>query len=432
MNTIKITVRSYRLPGIACLGLLTVLLGREIGHTAFVFSGLPIECKKFHFLVSEYFYSDSFLDQHWGFKGREYLSGEWAAAMYYEGGHLSPLVRWFTPIFVYPDFVTTGPHYGVKVGFHFATPPTNAYGFPVFASIITNADLEITMTGEIKDVGTNQTDQVAMGLVPASAGGGGSNLWSGRYVYCQNITVANISGQTLTNLIYYQFIHALKSIWAVYDNRNYGGAMPDYHYAITQQGMSYALHSRSKKTYEVTDTLTFLSRVMPGAMEVGLFGTTNTDNHLTNKPSLGTLLSVEANSLNNNDQIYTNKAAWVSGAMCFNLGTLAPGAMTNIDFLIAVNSVYTEVYPPVNILIRNVRLSGGNFIIDFEETTGNPLVGFRLRSTDQLDGTKVKDWDILPYPYYIDFPVPGRNRYIVPYDSLVRKRLYAVDPAIFQ
>jgi len=431
METISNTLSSARLPRFLFMSFVAVLLCSEPGHAQFVFSGLPIESKKFHFLVSEYGYSDSFLDQHWGFKGREYLSGEWAAALYYEGGHLSPMARWLTPMFVFPDFVTTGPHFGVKMSFHFALNPTNAYGFPVFQSIITNADIEITMTYDIVDVGTNQTDQVAIGLIPASVGGSGSNIWSGRYVYRQAYEIANISGQILSNIRFHQFLHALQSTWAVYDNRDYGGAMPYYHHAITQQGKSYALHSRSKKTYEVTDTLSFLSHTMPAMVEVGLFGASNTDSHLTNKPSLGTHLSVEANSLNNNDQVYTNKDAWVSGAMSFNFGTLAPGAMTNIDFLIAVNSVFTEVYPPVNIVIHSAHLSGGNFIIDFEETTGNPLVGFSLRSTDQLDDMKVRDWNILPYPYFINVPIPGRNRYTIPFDPMAPRRFFVVDPVIF-
>lgn len=395
----------------------------------FVFSGLPIESKRFHFLVSEHGMSDSFLDQKRGFRGREYLSGEWAAGMYYQGGHLSPMMRWFSPIFVFPDRINPGPHYGVKTSFHFASPPTNSSGFPVYQSIITNADLEVRMSYEIVDVGTNENGQVALGLSPASAGGMGANLWSGRYVYRQNYRVENISGQVLNNVRFYQFIHGLEASWAVYDNRDYGGWMPSYRHAITQGGMSYALHSRMKSTYEVNDTLSVLSRRMPDMVEVGLFSSTNHQDHW---PESGTAVAVENNSLNGNDQIYTNKSTYVSGAMGFNFGTLGVGVVTNIDFLVAINSVYTEVYPPVNIVVHNARVSGNSFIIDFEETTDNPLVGYLLRSTEQLNGIKVSDWDILPYGYQINVPVAGRNRFTVPYNPMIPQRFYAVDPVILQ
>ena len=394
----------------------------------FVFGGLPIVNKKFEIRISPFAYSDSMLDRRRGFNGREYLSGEWAAAVYYQGGHLPAMTRWLNPEFVFPDHVTPLPHFESKFDPPFTLNPTNADGFAVYGSTITNADIEIVMTYEMLDLGTNETERLPIGVIPTSAGGLGSNLWSGRYVFKQAYKITNVSGRTLNNFRFYQFIHALQSTSAVYDDRDYGGQLPYYHHTLTQWGDSHALHSRRGTTYSIRDFLAVSSHLRPSGLEVGLFGSTNHQEHW---PESGTVASVENNSLNGNDQIFTNNNAFVCGTFCFDFGTLAPGGMTNIDFILSVRSFYTLLsnYPPVNVVIHKLQPSNGWLDLEFEETTGNPFVSYILRKSTDVS-LPLSDWAQLAIPYFINEPSPGRNTYMIPIDPTESRAFYQLGVTI--
>jgi hypothetical protein len=393
-----------------------------------VFSGLPIESKKFEILVSPFAYSDSMLDRRWGFKGREYLSGEWAAAVYYEGGHLPAMTRWLNPEFVFPDHVTPLPHFESKFDPPFRVNPANGDGFPVYESSFGSVDIEFLMSYEMRDLGTNETERLPIGLVPASGGGSGSNLWSGRYVFKQSYRITNVSGRTLNNFRFYQFIHALQSTSAVYDDRDYGGQLPSYHHTLTQWGDSHALHSRRGTTYSIRDFLAVSSHLKPSGMEVGVFASTN---HQSHWPESGTVASVESNSLNGNDQIFTNDNSFVCGALCFDLGTLSPGGTTNIDFILSVRSFYTLLsnYPPVNVVIHKLQPHNGWLDLEFEETTGNPFVSYTLRKSIDVS-LRLSDWQQLAIPYFINQPSQGRNSYMIPIDPTEPHAFYSLGVTI--
>src|SRR6185436_9329092 len=87
-------------------------------------------------------YSDFLLDNTPGFEGREYLCGEWGAAVGYQlagGTVVSPL--WLEKQFSFPDWITDA-NFGVK------SPITqiglNADSLPIAQSVLTNSQLEIT------------------------------------------------------------------------------------------------------------------------------------------------------------------------------------------------------------------------------------------------------------------------------------------------
>lgn len=419
MNFTPSTLSITRLSRFLFAGVIATLLCSAVADAQFfVFSGLPIESKKFDILVNPFGYSDSMLDQHWGFKGREYLSGEWAAAVYYQGGHLPAMVRWLTPEFVFPDRINPVPHFAVLPDifgndFRFAANPTNEFGFPVFVSIITNADLQLEITYQMCDLGTNETDRLPMGLVPASAGGAGSNLWSARYVFKQSYKVTNRSGQTLSFVRFYQFIHALQSTAAVYDDRNYGGQLSDYHYTVTQWGDTHALHSRRGTTYNIRDYLSVSANWMPNNLEVGLFSSTN---HQSDWPDSDTVAAVENNSpLSGKDQIYTNHSAFVCGVMCFELGTLPPDGVTNIDFILSVHSVRTLMtnLPPVNVVVHKVYIENGSLNSVVEETTGNPFANYAMQKTIDLNVRK-RDWERIPILVRKNYPQNGWDTITAP------------------
>ena len=263
------------------------------------------------------------------------------------------------------------------------------------------------------DLGTNETDRLAMGLMPASAGGGGSNLWSARYVFKQSYKVTNRSGQTLTSVRFYQFIHALQSTAAVYDDRQYGGQMSGYRYTLTQWGDTHALHSRRGTTYNMRDYLSVSANWMPNGLEVGLFASTN---HQYDFPDTGTVAAIENNSpLNGNDQIYTNRSAFVCGVMCFEFGSLPPNAMTNIDFILSVHTIRTLMtnIPPVNVVVDRVYLENGALNAVVQETTGNPYANYAMQKTTDLNIRK-RDWESIPISVRKNYPQMGWDTITAP------------------
>lgn len=394
-------------------------------------TGYIVHSCKWDMLPTDYGYADLALDRRRGFDGREFLSGEWACAVYYQGGTLPALPRWLTPMFFYPDWPTAGPHFGVEKAFNIADPfnPTNVYGFNIYQSTITNTDLRISMKYEMLDLGTNPTARLAQGLMAASAGGAGSSLSSGRYVFQQTYTIFNRSASTLNNIKFYKFLHALESGWGVYDNRAYGGGLPAYHYSITQQGRPYGFKSTTGETVRHTDTLSVVFDTAPSGVELGLYGRKDVDNHVVGKPSVGVHLSVEANSLNGTDYFNPGSTGWVSGAVSFNLGSLSPGQSVSLKALLAIKTTYTVEYPPLNLVNRGLKVSGNNFLIDFQETTQNPVVGFALLKSTTLS-TPTKNWEQVPIPYFKDIPLLGWNRFQAPYNPADKQLFFLIRPVI--
>ena len=56
--------------------------------------------------LTDFGYADLLFDNTPGFEGREYLSGEWGAAVAYEAGGTTVGPQWLEPNFIYPDWMT--------------------------------------------------------------------------------------------------------------------------------------------------------------------------------------------------------------------------------------------------------------------------------------------------------------------------------------
>lgn len=283
--------------------------------------------------VSDYGYSDYLGDLTPGFQGREYLSGEWGAAIGYtrQGRTTAPV--WLEPSFIYPDWQTNS-------NFQVVTPMTlgalNAQGLPTATSVIANGDLRITQTLQIVDTLTG----IAMGNAAASAGGSGASLLSNRYVLTQSYSFQNISGSTLSGLQFFQLLHGLSSQSGVYDNRAYAGAMADYRYDTTLGGDASAAGGAGQFDY-----IGFHSKIAPSAVEVGAYGSFDVDDHGIGKPSVGTHLSVEANALNGQTGYSglpsaTSSGTWVAGAQRYELGTLAADQSVSFDLALSILTGY--------------------------------------------------------------------------------------------
>lgn len=288
--------------------------------------------------LTDFGYSDFLLDNTPGFQGREYLSGEWGAAVGYQVAG-RPLVtpQWLEPHFAYPDWTTPSTFYVilplVELGL-------NADGLPIAQSVIANADVEITMDYEMIDtiVGT------PMGTAPASAGGSGAVIHSDRYVLKQTYTVKNISGAAISSLELFQFLHGLQSQRGVYDNRLYSGTLGAYRHDTTLVGVdSWAVGAGSSAS-GLEDFISFQSSVAPSAYEIGFYGIegNGVDFHSIGKPSEGVHLSIENNwqsapyAARQGTDAFAPAQRWIAGAERWTLGSLGAGQSVSLDVLLSL------------------------------------------------------------------------------------------------
>lgn len=314
MNTLRHHAKPTRL-ALACLASLC------LGQDALAWNWGTLTNPNWEIQLTDAGYSDYLFDQTPGFVGREYLSGEWGAAVGYgkASGAVQPL--WLEPVFSFPDWPTNS-------NFTTQSPISvslKADGLPESFSVIANDDLRITQHVEMVDtlIGT------PMGTSAASAASGG-RLMSNRYVMVQSYTMENTSSETLSNLQFFQMLHGLNSQMGVYDNRAYAGPMANYQYDVTLGGVDY---SSVAGQY---DYIGFHAQVAPTAVELGYYGDKAVDDHSsTGKPSVGTHLSIEANSLTGADSVATDQY-WVAGAQRWDMGSLAPGQSATMDVMLTI------------------------------------------------------------------------------------------------
>jgi hypothetical protein len=288
-------------------------------HAQMVDTPLTLENPHWNITLSSAGYSDLLLDNTPGSVGREYLSGEWAAAVRYNS--VAPI--WLEPKFIFPDWDTNS-NFSIVDPIH--EIGTNADGLPIAESVIENGVLRITQRFEMLD----STLGIPMGTSPASSATGGS-VKSNRYVLSHSYILTNYSGNALTDVELFQFLHSLEATRSVYDDRFYAGRMDSYQYDITQRGQSDYIDP-SDGLFD--DYISFHSALEPVAMENGMYGTPDVDDHAIGKPSVGTHLSVEAGTLNDVD--FIEPGLWVAGAQQYALGTLAPEASVSHTVLLSI------------------------------------------------------------------------------------------------
>ncbi len=292
---------------------------------------LQIDNPNWNITLTDFGYSDFLFDNTPGFEGREYLSGEWGAAIGY--GSTSP--QWLDPNFLYPDWTTNST-------FHVVNPislvGTNAATLPIAESVIANNDLQITLRYEMLDtiVGT------PMGTKAASATGAGTFVDSNRYVLQQTYTVENISGGTIDNVQLFQLLHGLNAQSGVYDNRAYAGALSNYQYDTTLHGTDPNSAGAGSSSAGLEDYIGFQAAVAPTAFEIGRYGTEGIDDHGLGKPSDGVHLSIEANwqgapyASRQGTDSFAPVDRWIAGGQRWNLGTLASGNSTSFSLLLSI------------------------------------------------------------------------------------------------
>lgn len=288
--------------------------------------------------LTDFGYSDFLLDNTPGFEGREYLSGEWAGAVRYSVGAVQRQ-SWLEPHFIYPNWETLS-DFGVASPI--AIVGVNADSLPIAESVITNAELQVTLRHEMIDtvIGT------AMGLSPASSTNGPQHMTSGRYILKQTCTIRNISGAPVANLSFFQFLHSLNAQWCVFDDRTYAGAFTNYHHDLTEVGVDMYAVSAGSSAAGLEDYIGFQSSSPPDAWEAGYFGIegNGVDDHYMGKPSDGVHRSVENNwsdppySNRINTDYFAPPTRWVSGAQRWSLGSLDHGQSVSLDLILALRT----------------------------------------------------------------------------------------------
>lgn len=272
----------------------------------------------------------------------ELLSGEWGAAIYYDGIDTPSLndpnrpneheAMWLTRLFEYPDWSTnstfTAP--GVCAASHNPNNPTplNNSG----KSFITNGVVEITVDYEVVDLEGLGATYSPMSYYADPNSVYPTFMYSDRYVFLQTYTVRNITGQTLTNLEFYQFLHSHGAdeygprVNSTYCDANLQDPLANYipynpvhqagnfRYDITQWNGPHTTSSH-------VDFVSFSSTIEPDWID------TDTFNGHSGKPPYGTHINIEKRRLNGIDRIYH---AEVGGAMGWSMGSLDPNETVSL------------------------------------------------------------------------------------------------------
>jgi hypothetical protein len=317
--------------------LLLALTGAFLATSVQAQIPLTLANPNWNITLTDFGYSDFLLDNTPGFEGREYLSGEWGAAVAYSVGGTAVGPLWLEPKFLFPDWDTNS-------DFTVISPITetglNADNLPVAESVVGNAHLRVTLRFEMLDTVTG----TPMGVTPATGAAAPRSFASNRYVLKQTATVQNISGAPITGLRFYQLLHGLSSQRGLYDDRAYAGALAEYRYDTTLSGLDPWSAAANTSSAGFEDFIGFHASQAPSGREVGYYGVegNGVDAHGLGKPSEGVHLSVEDDwahapfaALQGRDW-FEPPHRWVSGAQRWDLGALAPGQSASLDVLLSV------------------------------------------------------------------------------------------------
>jgi uncharacterized repeat protein (TIGR01451 family) len=281
-------------------------------------------------------YSDWMISPH----GHEQLSGEWAAAILYDGipGGES---MWFERNWVCPDW-TSNSQFHVISPFHTWDDPDNpVVGYDTGLGVISNGEVEISIEGVMKD------GRTIAGLSPGVDTL--NNILSHRYVMLQTYRIRNVTSQVIDNVALFQMMHAQPNDeygpnnYGVFDRTNHGDlrdGFPEYHYDMTFFG------SDVNWSNSLDDIIGFSSTLLPNAWGLGQFPSNGCSGGEPGLTSLHHL--IEANSL-----AYESVAgpAEIAGAMRWDLGKLDPGQEVQHTVLFYTGHS-TDGLPPAPGLIR--------------------------------------------------------------------------------
>lgn len=354
----------------------------------------------------------------------EILSGEWAAAIYYEDVNTVPVdpenpaagnkSMWLTDKFLYPDW-STNSDFKASVGHTFYSwddpiNPTSEYD--TGRTAITNDDLEIIIDYEVVDLGYGDPATNTLRSPMAFRLPGISRAFfceSQQYIILQTYTIRNLKPVPLKGLEFYQLLHShpggeeFAALSSVYEDQlpeiedplnsyvpfNSVHCAPDsntvgnFRYDITQWNDL----GSSNSSVGHSDWVGFSTNVKPDVIDHDYFiGHGEDPDPFINKPSEGSHINIENRTLNGLDELH---GAETAGAMGWFLGNLAPNESTSMTFAFMFGQRET---------------SGGNLTFDSlaEVNFGNPC------GVTKVDPTN-PDYDQIIYA--IEFTHPPNDSY---------------------
>ncbi|MBN2021067.1 MAG: hypothetical protein JW749_12690 [Sedimentisphaerales bacterium] len=266
------------------------------------------------------------------------LTGEWAAAIYYDGISTAPNAMWLTSQFSVPDWNTNSDFVIYEDPNAWDDPCNPIVDNDTGYSVIRNGQVEVRIDYEMVDLGEQD----------ANTGEGGSPLAlkdaifvrSERYVLLQTYTIRNISPNTINNLEFYQMLVKMydELIWkySVYET-----------YLLNDPFESYEpynpVHTVGKFRYDVTqwetpppedpnhgDWVGFSSTlepdITPNSFDNGFYGAHS---------GSGTDWRIEQRTLNGEP----NSAGWgIAGATGWYFGSIQPGESVSLTLALMLGA----------------------------------------------------------------------------------------------
>ena len=294
----------------------------------------------------------------------EVLSGEWAAAIYYDGIDTSPInpadpssgnqAMWLTDLFLYPNWNTNSDFIIDLFSDSWDTPenpvPSNNpaiyyNGRDLYSiandtgkTIIANNSVEIAIDYEVVDLAYNDPNSgVWLGApIEFFTNNQSSVIFSDRYLFLQTYTIRNITEQTITGFEFYQMLHSHgadeynAAVHSVYSNSG------TYYDPLSDYSPFNPIHTTGDFKYQITqwnnldewpitanhvDYVCFASTTEPDFIENGYF-----IGHSGKPARPGTHWNIEERNLNGELESYGE----VAGAMGWRLGDLDPNQTSSI------------------------------------------------------------------------------------------------------
>jgi hypothetical protein len=307
-------------------------------------------------------------------KGHEQLSGEWAAAIYYNGIPNGEAM-WLEPNWVCPDWVSNSQFSVVQPFTSWDDPanPINGYN-DTGRGVITNGTVEITIDCVMLDAYT------VMGLYPGVETP--NRVSSYRYVMLETYKIKNVTANDISNLSFFQMLHAHPNddygpnIYGVYDPTDYSDAsdsLPEYHFDMTFYSPyeNWSLY--------LDDVIGFSSTIQPTTYQIGEFPSPYCSG---GEPGIGSLHHiVEADNLNGVNYFGPEETA---GAMEWYLGALKPDQEVSLTVLMSTSHSDMGLPPepvPTPTTIQYMGDTEGNagaevtLCAELKDQFNNPLLG---------------------------------------------------------
>jgi hypothetical protein len=322
-------------------------------------------------LLSDAGYSDFLIYTEGAFPAdalHEFISGEWGAAVGYDGIPLTAPQRtmWLETTWDYPTWTTNSNFTVLEPGSFPAD--TDGDGLPEGSAIIGNAEVEITISWDMMDTVTG----TPMGL------GGGTSVLSDRYVLITTYAIKNLKTTNLTGVRFYPFLHGHPAnderpqVRAVYDTQAHAGALSQYRYDVTQFSTNTGQIDGSPTGCTFEDHIGFSTDIPPADFGLGHFR-----GH-TDRPATGLHLDVENDTLMNQTTFGPDE---VAGATRIDLGPIAPQATQSVRVLLSVRSM--DQTPGATTATACVRLTPG------------PDPGLRVDKGPCIGGSTAGPYDVL-------------------------------------